>query len=124
MLHFIMPSTSVGLSPASSSASRDASSAVTSSGRPMSLANGSWPMPTIGALSRSDTLPRLACLVGAIARVVLDGLADRLDGASDERTAVLGRPVAALLEAGERALEARRHEARHELVGAERRLAI
>src|SRR5262249_46934121 len=55
MLHFIMPSMSDGRSPASSSASLDASSAVTSSERPMSLLKGSWPMPTIAALSLSDT---------------------------------------------------------------------
>ena len=55
MLHFIMPSMSDGRSPASSSASLEASSAVTSSARPMSLAKGSWPMPTIAARSLSDT---------------------------------------------------------------------
>src|SRR5437899_3008600 len=54
MLHLVMPSMSEGRRPASSSASFAASSAVTSSGRPMSLANGSWPMPAIAVRSFSD----------------------------------------------------------------------
>src|SRR5437867_10803827 len=75
MLHLVMPSMSDGLSPASSSASFAASSAVTSSGRPMFLENGSWPMPTMAARSLSDTgLPRRALPSGALAGVVEDQL--------------------------------------------------
>src|SRR5262249_32138985 len=55
MLHLLMPSMSDGLRPASSRASLAASSAVTSSERPMFLENGSWPIPTTAALSLSDT---------------------------------------------------------------------
>src|SRR5262245_28368681 len=60
MLHLLMPSMSDGASPASSRASFAASSAVTSSDRPMFFEKGSWPMPTIAALSLSDTGPHVA----------------------------------------------------------------
>src|SRR2546426_3360382 len=46
-----MPSTSSAWRPASSSASWIASTAVSEIGRPMSLANGRWPMPTIATRS-------------------------------------------------------------------------
>src|SRR5213594_3870024 len=46
-----MPSTSSTRRPASSSASWIASTAVSEMGRPMSLANGRWPMPTIATRS-------------------------------------------------------------------------
>src|SRR5438093_5090776 len=46
-----MPSTSSAWRPASSSASWIASTAVSEMGRPMSLANGRWPMPTIATRS-------------------------------------------------------------------------
>src|SRR5437867_1621980 len=128
MLHFVMPSMSDGTRPASSSASLAASSAVTSSGRLMFLENGSWPMPTMAALSLSDTgpclLPCLALPLGALAGVVLDRLADRLEGAAHERGTVLCRPVAARGEPGERPLELRHDVAGEELVGEERRLAV
>src|SRR5438093_228371 len=126
MLHLVMPSMSAGRRPASSRARSAASSAVTSSGRPMFFENGSWPMPTIAARSRSDMgcLPRLALPLGALAGVVLDRLADRLERPAHERGTVLRRPVAARGEAGERPLELRHHVAREELVGAERRLAV
>ena len=55
MLHLLMPSMSDGSRPASARASVAASSAVTSSERPMFLEKGSWPMPTTAAWSRSDT---------------------------------------------------------------------
>src|SRR5215831_17032902 len=55
MLHLLMPSICEGRSPASSRARRAASSAVTSSERPMFFENGSCPIPTIAALSRNDT---------------------------------------------------------------------
>src|SRR5437016_1691766 len=58
MLHLVMPSMSDGRRPASSSARSAASSAVTSSGRPMFFENGSWPMPTMAARSRRDTASR------------------------------------------------------------------
>ena len=60
MLHLLMPSMSDGRSPASSRASFAASSAVVSSERPMFFENGSCPMPTIAALSRSDTAAGVA----------------------------------------------------------------
>src|SRR5437667_8741471 len=107
MLHLVMPSMSDGRRPASSRARSAASSAVTSSGRPMFFENGSWPMPTMAARSRSDmgpALPRLALPSGALAGVVLDRLADRFEGAPHERRTVLGGPVAAGGEARERSL--------------------
>src|SRR5262244_3214104 len=83
-------------------------------------------MPTIAALSLSDTLrsTRLPGPCRAIGGVVLDGLADRLDGAPDERPAVVRGPVTAALEARERPLEAGRDETREELVRAQRRVAV
>src|SRR5437870_10741102 len=87
--------------------------------------------PSRGALHRSAR--RTACGISFLPRpsrrrralgVVLDRLADRLEGAADERAAVLRRPVPAPVEARERVLEARHDEAGEELVGAEGRLAV
>src|SRR2546430_13477417 len=97
MLHFVMPSMSDGARPASSSASLAASSAVTSSGRPMFLERASWPMPTMAAPSLNDTapglLPFLALPRGALAGVVLDRLPDRPQLAAHERRTLLCRPA-------------------------------
>src|SRR5215472_1633860 len=46
------PSTSLGATPASSSAARIASSAMVRSGRPMSFANSVWPMPMMAVARR------------------------------------------------------------------------
>src|SRR5882672_2926308 len=60
----------------------------------------------------------------ALGGVILDRLADRLDRPPDERPAVVGGPVPAPVETGDRVLEAGHDESREQLVGPERRLAV